>query len=358
MRHRLTCAALIPLAGLFIASCGDGPNLAGPLPTPLMSRGLSDGTPLDVRGFDLARGSRFSIADGDYFTSGRDALLAVNPNISFSGVSQLSAAGLAGADIVVVASSLDNATIITPLSQAEQDALGGFVASGGCAVIFAENGGFEVGNESLIDPFGLDASGLIVGFLDIPVSDPAASPVTDGPFGVVTAVRTNYPGGFDQLGPYATGFAPSELGPVLAVIEPGAVASGSGPVVLYAEVTGFAGPPNPAGRFSENEVLWLNTFDFCLSTADPDERIESMKSDVDDLVSGGTLDHGEGGSLTIKLSVAQKKLGQGNEQAAIGTLNAFINQVLALVNSGRLSEAEGQALVDAAQSVIDQLVSS
>ena len=87
----------------------------------------------------------------------------------------------------------------------------------------------------------------------------------------------------------------------------------------------------------------------------PDEQLESIKSDVEDLATAGTLNQGESGSLTMKLSVAQKKISQGKDNAALNMLAAFINQVEALVNSGRLTPDEGQALIDAAQDVITGL---
>ncbi len=69
---------------------------------------------------------------------------------------------------------------------------------------------------------------------------------------------------------------------MLATIEPGAIAAGSGPVILYADGTGFADEAfNSSGRFSQNEVLWLNTFNFCFSTADPNEQIAAIKSEVE-----------------------------------------------------------------------------
>ena len=48
-------------------------------------------------------------------------------------------------------------------------------------------------------------------------------------------------------------------------------------------------------------------------------------------------------------------LASGNKNAASGQLGAFVNQVKALVKSGRLSAANGAALTAAANSVLAAL---
>jgi YVTN family beta-propeller protein len=86
-------------------------------------------------------------------------------------------------------------------------------------------------------------------------------------------------------------------------------------------------------------------------TPDP---IEALIEDVEELLTGGILSGGQANSLGSKLENILDKLEKGQTQPAINQLNAFINQVLALVD-GVLTPEEGQDLVDAAQSVIDQL---
>ena len=49
--------------------------------------------------------------------------------------------------------------------------------------------------------------------------------------------------------------------------------------------------------------------------------------------------------LIVKLDTATKNLNNGNELAASNELNAFINQVNADVNNGKISSSEGQALI-------------
>ena len=49
---------------------------------------------------------------------------------------------------------------------------------------------------------------------------------------------------------------------------------------------------------------------------------------------------------------AKKKLDQGNKNAAINNMNAFINQVQTDVNSGLLTSAQGQLLISEANAII------
>jgi len=93
-------------------------------------------------------------------------------------------------------------------------------------------------------------------------------------------------------------------------------------------------------------VLWAPT---------PAEGVESLDGNVEDLYAAGVLSKGESNALTSTLDAALKQVGSGKTTPAINQLGAFINKIEALVQSGKLSEDEGQALIDAAQAVIDQL---
>lgn len=89
------------------------------------------------------------------------------------------------------------------------------------------------------------------------------------------------------------------------------------------------------------------------STAE--ERIDALLDDIGDLVTGGTVNAGQGNALSSKLDQAQKQLGRARIGAAIGQLGAFINQVNAFIRSGKLTEGEGLPLSDAAAATIIQL---
>jgi hypothetical protein len=87
----------------------------------------------------------------------------------------------------------------------------------------------------------------------------------------------------------------------------------------------------------------------------PQAQIQQLIEDVNSLVSQGDLNRGEANSLTAKLRAALQQLERGNTTAAGGQVRAFINQVQALVRSGRLSPAQGQHLIDGANSVLAQI---
>ena len=88
---------------------------------------------------------------------------------------------------------------------------------------------------------------------------------------------------------------------------------------------------------------------------DPVEQIEKFIGEVFTLVDEGVLNQGESNALITKLDAALKSLDKENTKAACNQLGAFINQVNALVNSGRLTPEQGQALIDAANEVIEEL---
>ena len=87
----------------------------------------------------------------------------------------------------------------------------------------------------------------------------------------------------------------------------------------------------------------------------PEEQIDAMIAQVQDLVDTGVLNQGNGNALTKKLQSALAKLEKGKAKAACNQLGAFVNQVEAFMNSGKLTEEQGQPLIDAAAVLIGQL---
>ena len=87
----------------------------------------------------------------------------------------------------------------------------------------------------------------------------------------------------------------------------------------------------------------------------PQEAIQSLIEQVDDLVNNGTLNQGQGKSVIAKLETAIKQLDRGNTNAAIGQLQAFIKQVNTFMNVGILSQEEGQPLIETANGIIAAL---
>lgn len=87
----------------------------------------------------------------------------------------------------------------------------------------------------------------------------------------------------------------------------------------------------------------------------PQGEIKLIIEEVEDLVAEGILTEEDGSSLIEKLQATIAKLNQGKTRPVCNILQAFINQVQAYLNAEKLSALEGQSLIDAANSMIDQV---
>jgi len=76
---------------------------------------------------------------------------------------------------------------------------------------------------------------------------------------------------------------------------------------------------------------------------------------IADLVDTGVLTGGQGNALSGKLEDALDKFNAGKTKPALNKLNAFINQVTALIAGGTLTHPQGDPLIAAAQAIIDQI---
>ncbi|MBE9537070.1 MAG: hypothetical protein IMF07_07795 [Proteobacteria bacterium] len=83
----------------------------------------------------------------------------------------------------------------------------------------------------------------------------------------------------------------------------------------------------------------------------PEEEVTQITDEIENIVSAGNLNQGEGSALNSKLDAATQQFNEGNTTAGCNGLQAFINQVNAKIKSNKLSQEEGQALIDAASSV-------
>ncbi|MCH8034369.1 MAG: PKD domain-containing protein [Bacteroidetes bacterium] len=89
----------------------------------------------------------------------------------------------------------------------------------------------------------------------------------------------------------------------------------------------------------------------------PAEAVQDLIDEVEDLLTAGVLNQGQGTALITQLNLALDKLDQGNITAAVNKLNVFITLVSAFITAGILSSAEGQPLIDLAQAIIDAIQS-
>lgn len=232
--------------------------------------------PFVVGGFDASRGGFYSFPSGTFLNQARSSLTTNFPGVSFVEFSTLTPAALAGVDVLVISSASSNTSHVTPLSTAEQSALLGFVQGGGRLILFPDNdsfGGAETpaANESLIDPFDMNIAGTLSGTVIASVGSPSASPITSGPFGIISSFSQNYSGGLTDLGPLAASLATNSFGSALAVVQSRAISSGSGRVVVFTDINTF-GDPEAAGFFPDNEALFLNTIEFCRGVGPPTNK--------------------------------------------------------------------------------------
>jgi uncharacterized repeat protein (TIGR03803 family) len=83
-----------------------------------------------------------------------------------------------------------------------------------------------------------------------------------------------------------------------------------------------------------------------------ENSILDLIGDIEDLVAAGLLNKGQGNSFISKLEAALQQLAKGNVTAALNQLQAFVNEVTAYIDSGKLPPEEGQPLIDKANRVI------
>ncbi len=173
-------------------------------------------------------------------TSFRANITSNFPAATFQSTNTLTSNFLNSIGLVVITAVSGSTTEITPLSAAEQTALTNFVSGGGAALLFADNDlQFQPASQSMVQPFGLDCTGNIVGSVMATVTN-LSHPVADGPFGAVSNYTiASYPGWFDVLGSNAVAIA--ILNPnsqvSLAAFAPGVLSHGSGGVVFFSDST-------------------------------------------------------------------------------------------------------------------------
>lgn len=219
-------------------------------------------------GLDLARGGVASLKSGSFMVNVRSAILEAVPCATFTESNVLTSSYLSTVDVLVLVSATGNTTAITPLSAAEQSAVDDFVRSGRGALISADNNAYagafsDPANESVLDPFGLDVTGNLSG--NQAATATTSHVVLNGPYGTVSVLSAIFSGWFDNLGPYAQAIAKlnANAGACIAVIEPSAIAPGSGAVVLTSDTNFFAGATFPveAKKLVKNSLLFIGGTD-------------------------------------------------------------------------------------------------
>jgi hypothetical protein len=96
-----------------------------------------------------------------------------------------------------------------------------------------------------------------------------------------------------------------------------------------------------------------NTSEFsrCVTFVTPQAMTQQLIDQVNALVAQGVINAGNGNALTAKLQAALKQMDKGHARPASNQLQAFINQVEALVQGGKLTSAQGEILIQAARAI-------
>ena len=84
-------------------------------------------------------------------------------------------------------------------------------------------------------------------------------------------------------------------------------------------------------------------------------QIDLLIDQVDALEEDGVINGGQANSLRAKLEAAQKSAANGRVGPAVNQINAFINEVDALMAAGLLSPEEGERLISLAEEIIQSL---
>jgi len=106
------------------------------------------------------------------------------------------------------------------------------------------------------------------------------------------------------------------------------------------------------GAVPEGKIDFVNAT-IQIESPSTQDQILLLIGQVNALVDSGVLNRGNGNALISKLENAANKFEQGNTNAGINKMEAFIHQVNAFLNAGTFTTEEAQALIDAADEIID-----
>ena len=91
------------------------------------------------------------------------------------------------------------------------------------------------------------------------------------------------------------------------------------------------------------------------SLVDPSARAASLSATIQELVGEGLLDAAGASGLIATLDDVATKLENGQLDAALNKVNAYINQVNALIRSRRIGAIDGQRLIDGGHALAEQI---
>jgi hypothetical protein len=172
----------------------------------------------------------------------------VNLDLSGTGIPTATPAALAGVQVF-----FSGWVPTTTYTDPEKAALLDYVKGGGAFIGTTDDVGHDM--SSIFGMTLADGPGTTTGT----ITDPT-SPLADGPFGTVTSFdQYASVGHYTDIGPGQT-VGTNSAGPAIVVIPPGALAAGSGPVVMVSDVDVFSDcEGSPTGSVT-NATLIKNIF--------------------------------------------------------------------------------------------------
>lgn len=203
---------------------------------------------ITIGGFSTARGGPVAIAGGSDLSTLRASIVSAFPDTTFTGAAVLTPDYLSGIDILFICSAANGNAAIVPLSAAEISAVRGFINRGGSAFLVTDNDSFggapsDAANESVLDAVGVDSVGTGQPWPQTATAvNPSTSPVTNGPFGLVTSWNVGWSGWFNVVpaaGNVLGNVNQSGL-PALVFFPRHTLAACSGGVVAFSDMTQFA----------------------------------------------------------------------------------------------------------------------
>ena len=136
-----------------------------------------------------------------------------------------------------------------------------------------------------------------------------------------------------------------------AMLTPGAAAALTGGTVVGWGWNDYGQVTIPAGLSGVTAISAGYYHSLALMNLSLPQQVTQVITQVQDLVTNWALSAGQGAGLITKLNAVIAKLNASQTGAACNQLNAFINQVNGFVNAGALTQAQGQALITAANDI-------
>jgi hypothetical protein len=166
----------------------------------------------------------------------------------------------------------------------------------------------------------------------------------------------------DALNDYTLAAGQTKL--ILTGTSPALTAWAIGDTVATNTEAGLGNPPSssffrsgvgqePFGFLTNEDAIAFGTAGLATITElTPQGVVGGLMDDVQVLLETSVLTSDQARGLMDKLSAAIASLNRGSKNATCGQLGAFLNQVRALVQSGALTIAQGEALTQAAQAAM------